>query len=266
MYILGVAHSMSSRARKQTRPTGEPRKLLAASEAGIEIAWDLYLKEGSPRAFLIVPGFWRHRRHPAIVELAARLRDHGSVAVMDIRGHGESGGRFGFNRDEHLDVAAVASAMLSLTGAARIDMIGFSMGGSIATTAAARHPELPWGKLLLISPVGNLGRLRPRLNPLTAHRHLAAGQILRTPRFDWGFWFHSKIRAEDEIAKVKVPVTIVHVRRDWLVDDSHGARLHERCGNSRLHLLEVPGRWHADRILTEVPDAIEPAIREFLES
>ena len=265
MYILGAAQSMSSRARKEARPDGDPRRLLVNSEAGIEIACDLYLKEDSARAFLIVPGFWRHRRHPAIAELAARLRDSGSVAAMDIRGHGESGGRFGFNRDEHLDVAAVAREILSLTGASRLDMIGFSMGGAIAATAAARHPELPWGKIMLISPVGNLGRLRPRLNPLTAHRHLAVGQIFRTPRFDWGFWFHTKIQAEDEIAKVDVPVTIVHVRRDWLVDDSHGSRLHERCRNSKLHLLEVPGRWHADRILTEVPEAIEPAIREFLE-
>lgn len=257
---------MSSRARNTKRPTDDPRRLIVNSGAGIEIAWDLYLKEDSPRAFLIVPGFWRDRRHPAITALAARLRERGSVAAMDIRGHGESGGRFGFNRDEHLDVAAVAREMIRLTGASRLDMIGFSMGGAIATTAAARHPELPWGRILLISPVGNLERLRPRLNPLTAHRHLAAGQIFHTPRFDWGFWFHTKIKAEDEIGKVNVPVAIVHVRRDWLVDDSHGARLHERCLNSTLHLLEIPGRWHADRILTEAPEAIEPAIREFLEA
>jgi pimeloyl-ACP methyl ester carboxylesterase len=256
---------MSSRARKEEHPSDGPRRLNVNSVAGIEIIWDLYLKEDSSRAFLIVPGFWRHRRHPAITALAVRLRESGSVAVMDIRGHGESGGRFGFNRDEHLDVAAVARETINLTGASRLDLIGFSMGGAIAATAAARHPEIPWGKILLISPVGNLGRLRPRLNPLTAHRHLAAGQIFRTPRFDWGFWFHTKIQAEDEIANVNVPVTIVHVRRDWLVDDSHGARLHERCRNSRLHLLEVPGRWHADRILTEIPEAIEPAIRDFLE-
>jgi pimeloyl-ACP methyl ester carboxylesterase len=257
---------MSSRARNTEHPTDDPRRLIVSPEAGIEIVWDLYLKEGSSRAFLIVPGFWRHRRHPAITGLAERLRGTGSVAAMDIRGHGESGGRFGFNRDEHLDVAAVACEILKLTGASRLDMIGFSMGGAIAATAAARHAELPWGKILLISPVGNLGRLRPRLNPLTAHRHLSAGQVFRTPRFDWGFWFHTKIQAEDEIANVKVPVAIVHVRRDWLVDDSHGLRLHERCRNSTLHLLEVPGRWHADRILSEAPEAIEPAIRDFLEA
>ncbi|MFN2238680.1 MAG: alpha/beta fold hydrolase, partial [Thermoanaerobaculia bacterium] len=74
-----------------------------------------------------------------------------------------------------------------------------------------------------------------------------------------------RIQAEDEIGKVTVPVAIVHVRRDWLVDDSHGSRLHERCRSSTLHLLEIPGRWHADRILTEAPEAIEPAIRDFLE-
>ncbi|MFN2441124.1 MAG: alpha/beta hydrolase [Thermoanaerobaculia bacterium] len=243
-----------------------PRRLTISTEAGVEIVWDHYLNESSSRAFLVVPGFWRHRRHPAITALASRLQERGGVAVMDIRGHGESGGRFGFNRSEHLDVAAVAAEMLRMTRASRLDMIGFSMGGAIAATAAARHPEIRWGKILLISPVADFRRLRPRLNPFLAHRHLSASQIVRAPRFDWGFWFHSKIQAEDEIGKVRVPVTIVHVRRDWLVDDSHGARLHERCRSSTLHLLEIPGRWHADRILTEVPEAFEPVLRDFLES
>jgi hypothetical protein len=32
----------------------------------------------------------------------------------------------------------------------------------------------------------------------------------------------------------------------------------------RLALLDIPGRWHADRILTSAPEAIEPVLREFL--
>lgn len=184
---------------------------------------------------------------------------------MDIRGHGESGGRFTFNRDEHHDAAIVAHELLRETRATRIDLIGLSMGGAVVVTTVSRHPELPWGKALLISPVAKFSRIRPFLNPLTAHRHLALGQALRSPRIDVRAWLGAKIDAEDEAPNVSIPVTIVHVKGDWLVDDSHGARLHHRCPQSVLHLLEIPGHWHADRIFNASPDAIEPAIATFME-
>ncbi|HSN69350.1 MAG TPA: alpha/beta fold hydrolase [Thermoanaerobaculia bacterium] len=214
---------------------------------------------------LIIPGFWRSRRWASIDALVRAVSAHASAAVMDLRGHGDSGGTFGFNLHEWRDVAAVARDLVETDGFRRIDLLGFSLGASIAVTAAAREPAIPWGELLLISPVSDFARIRPRLNPLTMRRHIAFSQAFRRPRFDWGFPFREKIRAADEIGKVTVPVTIVHVRRDWLVHHAHSETLYARAREpKRLALLDVPGRWHADRILTSAPDAIEPVLREFL--
>lgn len=183
---------------------------------------------------------------------------------MDLRGHGESGGTFGFNLHEWRDVAAVGRD-LKARGFSRIDLLGFSMGASIAVTAAARAPDLPWGSLLLISPVADFALIRPRVNPFTMHRHLALAQAFRRPRFDWGFAFREKIRAVEEIGNLRCPVTIVHVRRDWLIHHRHAESLYSRAREpKRLALLEIPGRWHADRILTSAPGSIEPILAEFL--
>lgn len=232
---------------------------------GISVGYDLYASDRN-RVVLVVPGFWRSRRWPALESLAGRIRDGGaSAAVMDLRGHGESGGTFGFNLHEWRDVAAVARDLVERDGATRVDLLGFSLGASVAVTAAARAEGIPWGSLLLVSPVADVAKVRPLLNPLTMRRHISFSQAFHRPRFDWGFAFHEKIRAMEEIGKLRFPVTIVHVRRDWLVHHRHAETLFSRAREPKhLALLEIPGRWHADRILTSAPDAIAPILQEFL--
>ncbi len=68
----------------------------------IRIVYDFYPSDARS-AVLIIPGFWRTRRHPTILAIASFLSESGyPVAVMDVRGHGDSGGIYGFNRMEHL--------------------------------------------------------------------------------------------------------------------------------------------------------------------
>lgn len=241
-----------------------PEALSTVSSDEVEIYYDLY-RVAENRIVLVVPGFWRHRRYPTLIALADRITAAGaSVAIMDIRGHGDSGGRFGFNRDEFRDVLAVANGLVA-TGFQHIDVIGFSLGGSIAITAISRGPEIPWGSAMIISAVADFGRLRPWISPWKAHHHLALSQATRMPRFDWGFGWHGKVKAEDEIARARVPLTIVHARGDWLVGHRHGETLFARASDPKsLHILEIPGRWHADRLLTAAGTEMDFLLDEFL--
>src|SRR5688572_27315032 len=76
---------------------------------GTRIHYDLY-DVPSRAAVLIVPGFWRDRKHPSMIRLAQLVTTLGyRAAVVDVRGHGESEGTYGFNVHEHYDVAAVAN-------------------------------------------------------------------------------------------------------------------------------------------------------------
>jgi pimeloyl-ACP methyl ester carboxylesterase len=231
---------------------------------GTRIHYDLYDRPARSLV-LVVPGFWRDRRHPAMVRLAALLNDLGHrAAVVDVRGHGDSEGLYGFNFNEHYDTAAVANELLRKTSAESLSLIGLSYGGAIAISTAARH-ALPLASLFLISPVADFAMIVPRINPFTIHRHIAFSQALKRPRFNWRARSCAKLRAADDVRDVHVPISFVHVKNDWLVGHSHSVALYENANEPKeLHVLDVEGNYHADRIFSVAPAAIEPLLGEFL--
>src|SRR5437016_3993816 len=203
-----------------------PATFSVQSFDGTTICYDLY-DHASRSIVLVVPGFWRFRRHPSMVALATQLRAHGyRAAIMDPRGHGDSGGTYGFNLHEHHDTAAVARHLLHRLPVDSLSLIGLSYGGAIAVSTAARQ-ELPIASLLLISPVADFRMIAPRINLLTFHRHIAFSQALRKPRFDWRMRRSPKLRALDDITDVHAALCLIHVKNDWLVSHAHSVALYE---------------------------------------
>ena len=256
---------MSSIQRLDPPTAIQPVTKVVDSFDGTAIHYDWY-DARSRSAIVIVPGFWRDRSHPAMVRLATHLRHSGySTAVVDPRGHGDSGGTYGFNLHEHHDIAAVATDLQEAGGVDRIVLIGFSYGGSIAVSTAARHPELPFRALLLVSPVADFSMIAPRINPLTLHRHIAFSQALRRPRFEWRFRRCNKLRALDDIAAVRLPLCLIHVKNDWLVGHRHSVALYDAANEPKeLHVIDIPGNYHADRIFSAASESIEPLFADFL--
>lgn len=244
----------------------EPRHLRTLSFDGTAIHYDVY-DMPSPSAVVVVPGFWRDRRHPSMVRLARFLVDDGYRAVvMDPRGHGESEGTYGFNRHEQHDVAAVIRDLLKNSSSiGTVTLVGFSYGGAVAISAIVRNPDLPVSSLLLISPVADFSMIIPRLNPFTLHRHIALSQALHKPRFAWNMRKSGKLRAIDDMPDVHVPVCFIHVKNDWLIGHRHSVALYEAAHEPKeLHLLDIEGNYHADRIFNVASDSVEPIVREFL--
>jgi uncharacterized protein len=227
------------------------------------IHYDFY-DAPSRSAVLVVPGFWRDRHHPAMMRMARFFVEEGyRVAMCDLRGHGDSGGRFGFNLNEHYDVAAVADDVLRRTSVEKLSIVGLSYGGAISVSTAARHPELPIAALLLISSVADFSMIAPRINLM--HRHVAFAQAFRRPRIEWTFTRSAKLRALDDVQQVHVPLSLIHVKNDWLVDHSHSEALYERANEPKeLHIIDIPGNFHADRIFSVAGETIEPLVRDFL--
>jgi alpha-beta hydrolase superfamily lysophospholipase len=243
-----------------------PTHRMVRSFDGTEIHYDLY--DAPSRAIvLVVPGFWRDRRHPSMVKLASSLNDLGwRTAMVDLRGHGDSGGTYGFNFNEHHDIAAVANDLVTHAApVAAITLVGLSYGGAIAISTAARH-SLPIASILLISPVADMAMVVPRLNPFTLHRHIAFSQALKRPRFEWRLRRHPGLRALDDIASVGAPVCLVHVKNDWLVDHRHSIALYEKAADPKeLHIIDIKGNYHADRIFRVASAQIDPIVSGFLE-
>lgn len=261
-HILGVMRSVSS-----IRPIGVPNvdSRTVTSFDGTEIHYDLY-DSPSRDVVLVVPGFWRERRHDTMITLASLLNDAGyRAAVCDLRGHGGSGGTFGFNRFEHHDVAAIVADLRRRDSVDRIALLGFSYGGAIAVSAAARH-DLSLSALVLISPVADFEMLAPRFNPLTIHRHIMWRLAFRRPRFAWRMRSAPKLRALDDVANVHVPLCLIHVKNDWLVGHRHSVALYERANEPKeLHVMDIEGNYHADRLLSVARMDVEHIVTSFLQ-
>ncbi len=243
-----------------------PASLFVESSDATAIAYDLY-DARSRTAVVVVPGFWRERRHPFLLSLAAQLTDAGyCTAIPDPRGHGDSGGTYGFNLYEHEDLAAVTRDVLRrCSGVEAITFLAFSYGAANAISATARH-ELPVASLLLISPVADFSMIQPRINPFTMHRHITLGQALRRPRFEWRLLRSPKLSAVDDIRNVHAPICLIHVKNDWLINHTHSIALYEAAEEPKeLHVIDIPGNYHADRIFAVAREEIEPICREFLE-
>jgi pimeloyl-ACP methyl ester carboxylesterase len=245
-------------------PSFVEKTFFVESFDGTKIAYDLH-GEPSRSLALVIPGFWREKRHPSMLALAAILNDHGyQAAITDPRGHGESGGTYGFNLHEHHDAAAVAEDVLKRLPIDSLSLVGLSYGGSVAISTAARH-TLPINSVLLISPVADFSMISPRINPFTIHRHIAFSQALRGPKFEWRIRQSAKLRALDDVRDVHAPICFIHVRNDWLIGHRHSVALYDAANEPKeLHVMDIPGNYHADRIFSVASEAIEPIFLDFL--
>ncbi len=92
---------------------------------------------GRPDTLVVfVPGFTGHGRVPAVRRLVVRLRRRVDVMVVELRGHGRSGGRSTLGAREADDVAA-AVEWGRRKGYRRVVTVGFSFGAAMVVCHAA---------------------------------------------------------------------------------------------------------------------------------
>jgi pimeloyl-ACP methyl ester carboxylesterase len=116
---------------------------VVATADGVDLAaWHVASKNGAAVVLLHGAGSTRS----SVLDHAAVLARNGyGVLLLDARGHGQSGGRamdFGWRGD--LDVAAAVDFLRDIAGidAARIGLVGMSMGGEEAIGASAVLTDL----------------------------------------------------------------------------------------------------------------------------
>lgn len=238
---------------------------VVVSDDGVSIGATLY-DAASSRLILLAPGFWRLRGDRENVFVAAHLARSGyDVASFDFRGHGASGGRYTFGREEWRDFLAVARAFSA--GHDAIAAVGFSMGGSIAADGIARAPELPFRALVMVSTPADFARLRPRPWKPAAWRMMGVRRAFAAPRVDWSAVPRAKPTAERAVEALAIPKLIVTLEDDWLVRPAHGRRLADAASPPVEHVhLEIGGSLHADAVVRYAPIAFLRALTPFLKS
>ena len=233
------------------------------SDDGTRIMTTHY-ETGSENLLVLAPGFWRRRKDREIVFLATHFSRAGyDVATLDFRGHGDSGGKYTFGREEWRDFLALAA---SFPGTHRsIGAIGFSMGGAIAAEAMVRGPELPFRALVMVSAPADFARLRPRPWKPAAWKMMGVRRALGPPRVDWTTFPKEKPRAEDAVEQLTLPKLIVTLENDWLVNPSHGDRLFRSAAApvERVH-LRVGKSLHAEAVVRFAPVSFLRVATDFL--
>jgi pimeloyl-ACP methyl ester carboxylesterase len=212
---------------------------------GVSIAYTWWHRP-SKEILLLAPGFWRVRGAKENLYLATHFVRRGyDVASIDFRGHGESSGAYTFGPSETHDFRAVVGDLVGEGKPySRFSVLGFSLGGSIAAEAVARHPRPPCRALALISSPAHVSSLRPRPWKPGAARQVRLRNVLRG----------AKPRIARALAQLTMPKLIVTAEGDWLVDPSHGRILAEAAAPPVDHVhLDLPGSLHADALVRHMP-------------
>jgi pimeloyl-ACP methyl ester carboxylesterase len=210
---------------------------------------------------------WGDRADPPVVLLHCLAGDAGDWAVVaaalaadrrwvvapDMRGHGASGRTPGYSLDlMRADVLALADAL----GIERFDLVGHSMGGSVAVLVAEAAPHR-LSRLVLEDTAPATGKREFPVPPAEAPEEVP---------FDWPM-LQAVIaelndpdpRAWDELPRITAPVLVVGGGATSANDQGELAELAARVPDGRVVTIDVGHHVH-----TTAPEEYLAAVRPFL--
>ncbi len=196
----------------------------------------------TPATVIVLHTLGRTRQD--VLEFALPFREKGfNLALIDMRGHGESDGQFfTYGYHEWKDVAGLIDWLEARkdVAAENIHLLGVSAGGAVAIVAASRDSRIK--ALVSVASFADLGEM-------------IKGQSPWLPRF----WRERAVRKAEHladfsvadasplknIAQVKCPVLLVHGDTDDYVPYSNAERLFARANDPKV-LYTIPGGNHAN--------------------
>lgn len=205
--------------------------------------WFIPALAGRPAPTLIVLHTLGRTRQDMLEFALPLWREGFNLALIDLRGHGESGGDFfTYGAHEWRDVAGLLDWLERRPdGAGRhVAVVGASAGGAVAIAAAARDR-----RIRAVATVGCFADLRAVaahqaswLPDFWLRRALARAERLADFRLE-------EASPEQLIREVRCPVLVAHGDADRYVPYDCAGRLHAAAGSERKELYPIPGADHA---------------------
>lgn len=225
------------------------QRLVFPGGNGYPLSAQLELPQGRPEAYAVfAPCFTCSKDSKAIVHISRALAE-GGVAVLryDVTGIGASEGDFSTTTfQSQVDDLAAAAGFLRARHEAPSLVLGMSLGGAVALTAAPRLPGADG--VVAINAPANLDHLRstllklaPDLAVADSHEVMIVGQRVRIGRAlieDLGR--HSIL---DASATLDLDLLVVASTDDEIVPPGHGERLFAEASQPKS-FLSIPGGDH----------------------
>lgn len=261
----GLAH-LATLAGPASPPNARPDWFATAD--GVRLAVTRRDRRGrvntvNRRVVLVAPGLFTSRECPEHQAFAERLTEIADVVTVDVRGHGESEGRFSWGVREPGDIAALAAELRREY--AHVGAVGFSFGGYHVGAAAAVHRSFD-----AVAMVAT-----PRcFSPLDRHflfrgirKSLLAARRRRgyAGRFAWMPFIRSRRPATAFVGEITpTPLLLVHGTNDWLLGTHHVHDLYGRASEPKSLVL-IEGAPHAEGMMATHAADLAPPLLQFLD-
>lgn len=243
-------------------------KSVTFTSHGVALNGWLITPDRSPFATVVLPHGWASNAADMLPG-AARLRDEGfGVLVYDSRGHGTSGEHGPVTiRTFAEDLTAAIDYLVERpeVDAARLGVIGHSMGGAAAIVAASDEPRI--GAVVSSSAFADIVSL--------TRRTLRSFHVPRWP-FLWlvGRIVETHLQAtmidlspQNRIGQIRAPVLLLHGADDEQIPPSDMAALYSNANHANTQQVLFPDRGHEDifedpsyarRIISFLHESLDP--------
>ena len=218
---------------------------------GARLVWERFGPSQAPTV-IVTHGLFCYRTMRELVVLRDGLLEAGyGVVLWDVRGHGDSTGRFTWGAEEWRDLLDLCEQVRGEVGeGSPIHGIGFSFGAFHSLLAAAGGA--PFASLVLVGGPRDFRGLAPAIfggHLLRTMRHRTRRPLL-VPRLGWPW--RGQRQPREVVAGIEQPLLFVHGTADWIVPARHSEDLARLAGkNASLSILE--GGLHAEYLLAQDP-------------
>lgn len=225
---------------------------ISAKDGVVLTAW--FIPPGSAKGpvVLCLHGLYDSKR--SLLPLAPPLYEAGfGVMILDLRAHGESGGRhltYGYYEKDDIIAALDSLCAQPEVDSLRIGLFGLSLGGAVALQAAALDPRPK--ALVVESPYSDLrevfgDRLMSLGFPRILARHLVS---IALPIAERRASFAAEdVRPLDSMRSIERPVFFIHGEKDFYLPVRHSRALFEVArGPKEFWLVRKAGHAQCLRV------------------
>lgn len=212
-----------------------------------------HYQTGHDAVIVLAHGFFNNKDVYLFRQMAEKLSVYYDVLVFDFRGHGESGGFFGWTSHEQAEINRIL-LYVKEQGYQQIGLMGFSLGAAVSLVCASENRCVH--SVIAVSAPFDFWEI---------DFHFWELEMFADLKLNMGFKgkgkgvlpgnpFMKKVRPIDIVDRISpTPVMFIHGEKDWLIKPRHSRKLFKQAlAPKRMEMIADAG--HAEKIFDSSPD------------